>query len=849
MDINALMNKEPTASGDQHQRGPPPVQRQPSVARSASDNYGTPPPPQQFQRPSISGYPAQPPPLDTRASTFSNPGSVSAQYTPIRTPQAQHTQQYPFPPQYPSPVQAHHRGVEKFPSLTPTGRSASHSYGHPQPDQRSPSLFAAPPPPPHSSTHSHTSATPPSANLQSPYGARASPGSGQPQHQIPYGTTVHQSHPNTPLGPPPAQRPLVTTPREIVSPYAPHQRSYSGTSGPKSIASNSPGPGVSSINNILDSPAGYPTNIDHVKRRSTEHLPPAERDRTASVSPKTQDPWSARSSINQGRPDTDPRGSSFDQPPASYPVPPTGSLSRSSTGHFSQGAPSPLSQAHSLPPQRQVSTDHFHRASIVEAQQQPPTFKRPSEDIPHHFPREEQKVSLLQQPVSQPIMSGVPPAREDTVQANTPLKRRAEDLQQPEAKKARTQYKEPPPWARLHPSNPGYENQIQRYPHLKDMKMPDPRSAPRPQQPQSTAPLPIARPAAQPPPTPAQTNGQVVSQPDLADKRKTDVSRLLNMPWELSIIDQELQNPITKSVGIFFYHQLRRPELMASNLGGGNIEIEAKIGTLVDIDTKARLQLPIVTTAVLHEEYSKRLKFESMMNELQNKNLNDHLNVLLRVSRGLAQLQGVRDQNRVPLAYRHRHERDTFVPLSQYGFDKLSPFAQTALKASRRDNPRLRVTYENDPKRDKSIPAPVLAKIVKVRIADLDIHCPTDPFDIRISINIEVDFHNRPDVDQDLLADTPTDMEVEGPNSRRRRDDPDRLKDRISYNHLLYQIDLTQVVTDIPGAPEKKHELEVEVDGNVLQEQLVLLQQNKENAFGEIVDGLMNNVLLLARDR
>ncbi|KAF4549712.1 mRNA capping enzyme beta chain-like protein [Elsinoe fawcettii] len=884
MDINALMNKEPPASGDQNQRASS-LHRAPSVARSVSDNYAAPSQQQQFQRPSMSGYPAQPPPLDTRTSTFSNPGSVNTQYTSVRTPQAQHQQQYPFPAQYQSPVQAHHRGVEKFPSLTPTGRSASHSYGPAPHNQRSPSLFAAPPPP-QSATHSHASATPPSANLHSPYGARGSPGGTHPLQHNPYGAAPHQSQPNTPLGPPLAQRPQVTTPREIVSPYAPHQRTYSGTSAsaPKSVASNSPGPGVSSINNILDSPAGFAPPINHIKRRSTEHLPQPERDRTASISPKTQisrrnpstdsrqnsqDLWSARSSLNQGRPDVDPRAAAFDQAPPGYAHPPS-TLSRSSTGHFSQGAPSPLSQAHYLPQQRQVSND-LSRPSITEFHQPLPP-KRPSEEVPHRYPSHEPKVSLLQQPVSQSMMTGAPAIKEEPVQATTPLKRRAEDIPQPEPKKPRTQYKEPPAWARLHPSNPGYEDQIRKYPQLKDMPIPDPRTMAK--RPPPVNALPRAPPAAlaQAQQAPAQANGtSSAAPPGDFSSRKADSSRKLGMPWELSITDMEKQNPIVKAVGYFLYWQFaNHPQLMGGDPRSGGLEIEAKIGKLLSRDGNdlSPLELPIQTPTVLNQNFSRdRIRFESVMNEVdtgpllspvltenanhdqqaQNKSCNDWLNNLLKTSLGLMDMPGVSNRNRVPLVYQHRYEKDTFAPLSEYGLSQLSDFARDALLKSRRDSPRLRTTYEgNNPKMPSDKPKAILAQIVKVRLDDLDIYCPGEPFDIRISVNIEVDFAKIPGVDLTRLIDIAAENDIE---IGKRRADPDRYKDRISYRHLLYQIDLTQVLTDIPGAPERKHELEVEVDGQALGHHVELLKQKKENGFQEIVEGLVNNILELAQHK
>lgn len=71
----------------------------------------------------------------------------------------------------------------------------------------------------------------------------------------------------------------------------------------------------------------------------------------------------------------------------------------------------------------------------------------------------------------------------------------------------------------------------------------------------------------------------------------------------------------------------------------------------------------------------------------------------------------------------------------------------------------------------------LLAKIIKARVADLDIYCPQSVLDCRISVNLEM----RYDGDIDGL--------LSGEGTRL----PDRNKDRLSYTQSHYQIDLTQV--------------------------------------------------------
>jgi polynucleotide 5'-triphosphatase len=123
----------------------------------------------------------------------------------------------------------------------------------------------------------------------------------------------------------------------------------------------------------------------------------------------------------------------------------------------------------------------------------------------------------------------------------------------------------------------------------------------------------------------------------------------------------------------------------------------------------------------------------------------------------------------VPLLYLHRRERDTFY--------ELPPTAQATLPASIRKelNPRhtvkVRVSYDQKT-------GQVLAKIIKTRVADLDIHFPSDPLDCRISVNLEMRYDG--DVETLIASSVSSRM-------------PDRFKDRMSYTQSHYQIDLTQV--------------------------------------------------------
>ena len=119
--------------------------------------------------------------------------------------------------------------------------------------------------------------------------------------------------------------------------------------------------------------------------------------------------------------------------------------------------------------------------------------------------------------------------------------------------------------------------------------------------------------------------------------------------------------------------------------------------------------------------------------------------------------------------YAHTYERDTFYDLSQKGILELPKSIRDHFG---RAKPKVRVTTN-------SKTGEAIAQIIKVRVADMDIYSPQTLFDWRISVNVE--------------------MKIEGDFRQliepgdAGRSNHDRNKDRLSYKHLQYQIDLTQV--------------------------------------------------------
>jgi hypothetical protein len=254
----------------------------------------------------------------------------------------------------------------------------------------------------------------------------------------------------------------------------------------------------------------------------------------------------------------------------------------------------------------------------------------------------------------------------------------------------------------------------------------------------------------------------------------------------------------------------------------GSIEIEAKIGTLIDVSTGDRLSWPLVSPVVVSEEFNKNLKFESRMVEAQHMAMNKFLNKTLQET---MQKGNEVPSGRVPMQYKHIYETDSFEPLSALGFQSLPPAFQ------RRTGRELRMRTTIDDKTKQ-----IKARIVKIHVANLHIFSPRDPYDCRITINLEANL-DKPDLDPQALVEPPKDPS---------KASVDRQKDRLSYKHLAYSIDLTKVLIKGLGP---QYELELEVDAGALRAQMDLVAQNKQNAYSAIVEGFLDNATYLMRNR
>lgn len=198
-------------------------------------------------------------------------------------------------------------------------------------------------------------------------------------------------------------------------------------------------------------------------------------------------------------------------------------------------------------------------------------------------------------------------------------------------------------------------------------------------------------------------------------------------------------------------------------------------------------------------------------------------------------LQDSRREGRIAIRYEHFTDVDSFHPLSATGLKALPPAIRARVERGR--PPRLRTTVRHEKGRSPY----VAARIVKVSVGNLHIFSPNDPYDLRISVNVEVNL-DRPDLH-------PDDLTV--PAASDNEEMPERRKDRISYSHLAYQIDLTRVdvgTGDLKG-PKPIYELEIEVETPLLRAQMAIAESGRDCAFGDVVEGFWDNAVLLMRER
>ncbi|CAK3894176.1 mRNA-capping enzyme subunit beta [Lecanosticta acicola] len=895
MDLKSMLNDKPPAEKKSSQSSPPP-----SAGGVAAPLQTSPPPTAQAQnggylagyappRPTPGQGPGQQTPLYGPPSA-SMPPSQSRGLTPLHTPSQAGSGQYPFPPQQQplqSPASAHPGQAQQyFSATTPGPRPSSHGYSsaHPQP---SPSMVGYQQAV--NAHHNSMSPTPSSHHSQTPSGIRQSPLA--PGHQSAYQQPPHPSHyqhsqPNTPLGPPQIpQRHSNNSQLDVSSPI--HYRSPSGASN--GITAGSPAQHHPSIGNLVESPSLLHRPSPQT-RRVSDHRSSASRERSVSVSPKTvppprppslgsrhssqQEVYSARSSLQPGasvaaqsetphhvQPH---QTSSHAQPQASNTASGVAQVHSQTSGLLS-GPPAnanPLSHLDNrAPPQHSpqrmdmnhllAPTQHAHPTlpngdkfrttpsgpsdSSQSQRNEPRTHGSLKTEL--QVPAQSSSFSAAShsEPNMPPTTTPAAPAQQHprtnnsagptSTQQKMPLKRPAESdpAVEPPAKRGRgRRYTERPIWAHLAKDNPRA-----REPGA----VPNSMQSARPQ-PQTNGGFNGANtglPSAQ-----SQANGQAqsnmpASNPDAVHQKPWQQNppidndllnaRALLGAWEKSIKWSTPLTPFNRAITTWLWQNLDRNSDIGLDPREGIIEIEAKIGTLVDVDSGDRIQMPVQNACVIAPAYNRRMRFESEMNEIEHKNMNEFLNK--------ATQESVASKGRQSIKYKHSRETDSFRNLSEEGMRALPEAAHRRKNQMRRDM-KLRTSTD-----DKT--GQVTARIVKVPIGEhLHIFGAEDPYDVRISMNLEVNL-DRPGLDPNTLTEEASSDNPVAPNRR---------KDRLSYQHLAYHVDLTRV--DVPGLPPK-YELELEVDSNLLRKQIDRQKRNEASAVHDIVEGFVNNMTLLMR--
>lgn len=194
------------------------------------------------------------------------------------------------------------------------------------------------------------------------------------------------------------------------------------------------------------------------------------------------------------------------------------------------------------------------------------------------------------------------------------------------------------------------------------------------------------------------------------------------------------------------------------------------------------------------------------------------------------------------MSYVHTYEVDTFYELSQNGILALpAAIRQRINPRNPKTMPKMRIT--KDQKTGEEID-----KIIKAHIDDLEVYSPRAPFDWRLSVNIE-------------MRVTGDATEMINLDSAKRKSS-DRSKNRVTYRHQAYQVDLTQVsmpevspyvntfilyADQSPQIANKTHELEIEIASEEVRRQGLLASQGKPNQYPDLIKSFVDNVRLLTR--
>lgn len=227
-----------------------------------------------------------------------------------------------------------------------------------------------------------------------------------------------------------------------------------------------------------------------------------------------------------------------------------------------------------------------------------------------------------------------------------------------------------------------------------------------------------------------------------------------------------------------------------------NIEIEAKLGVLIEKDQDVRVisLVPVMCETPIREESNGDVRFVSDVGENMFKNVNERLNTRVRETNG---------QTEGRITYERKRETDVYYP---------GRVRQTRHQVNRSQN---RDEYK------------VVRTQRKSRLGDLNVLCPGGVCDIRYSASREEN------------------CEV----TQNTRQEYQREKDRISYKFEYVSVDITTVesVTNPGSVGERTHEVEVEIDSstNLFEEARKYRDGDESSKLFDIATNVVHTVRVL----
>ncbi|PPQ83794.1 hypothetical protein CVT26_004525, partial [Gymnopilus dilepis] len=196
--------------------------------------------------------------------------------------------------------------------------------------------------------------------------------------------------------------------------------------------------------------------------------------------------------------------------------------------------------------------------------------------------------------------------------------------------------------------------------------------------------------------------------------------------------------------------------------------------------------------------------------DCSQKHQHKHFNTLLN---GLKTKSTSSSHPSSPISYEHLYLTDSFYPAPEGG-------------GGGGKGDKVRVTRDTNT-------GQLVECVRKVRLGDLNVYCPKREADWRVSVNLEI----------------PMPHPVGSASHK-------RVKDRLSYSHEEFKIDLTQVTaTNSPNAPPQiLHELELEIArpefllATALKRNDASAPEHERAAFDELIRAFVNNARILVRN-